>query len=172
MTISDCCSVKELPPACASISSMRARTTFSVDFRMTYRRRSSKVSPMPSGAFKKSCSIFGIRARAQTPMELGSTGTSRQPRGSTPCSRAELSRASLQNERRSSFCGRKHIATAYRSASGSSIPHSDATFTMKRCGICTSTPAPSPVSGSQPQAPLCPKLRRTSRPCRMIWCDR
>ena len=81
-----------------SVSSSTLRLmTFSANFLMTYSLRSSNTSLRSSGAARNSCAICGMRARAHSPMPDGSTGTSRQPIGSTPWCRAELSSDSLQN---------------------------------------------------------------------------
>ena len=53
------------------------------------------------------------------------------------------------------------MPTPYSPGSGSSMPSALQLARKNSCGICTRMPAPSPVSGSQPQAPRCVEVRRT-----------
>ena len=49
--------------------------------------------------------------------------------------------------------GKKTVPTPYSPAAGSLMPSSWQAARKNSCGICVRMPAPSPVNGSQPQAP-------------------
>ncbi len=61
----------------------------------------------------------------------------------------------------SSF-GKKKIPVAYLPSLGRSMLRFLNSFLINLSGICNVIPAPSPVSGSHPQAPLCSKFTKTS----------
>ena len=56
------------------------------------------------------------------------------------------------------------MPTPYSPGAGRSIPSSAHLSRKKSCGSCISAPAPSPVSGSQPQAPRWARFSSTSSP--------
>lgn len=63
------------------------------------------------------------------------------------------------------------MPTPYSPSAGSVKPSCLHALTKKSCGICMRMPAPSPVSGSQPQAPRCSRLRRICSPISTMECD-
>jgi hypothetical protein len=67
--------------------------------------------------------------------------------------------------------GRKIIPVAYCPKSGKDNLFSFNIFLKNLSGICRVIPAPSPVSGSQPQAPLCERLFRTFKESFIILFD-
>ena len=110
--------------------------------------------------------------RAFTPIASGSTGTSRQPRTIMPLSVDDFSNVARTLAFKSSSFGKKHIATAYRRSLGRSMPFCLATFRIKVSGIWIVMPAPSPVCGSAPAAPRCPRFTNTSSAWSMISRER
>ncbi len=116
--------------------------------------------------------MYGCAVREASPSMSFTTGTVRQP--STFCPSATM--RSLMTDsacaRAVSSAGRNIMPTPYAPASGRVKPSGAVTSAMKRCGICSSIPAPSPTSGSAPVAPRWVSLSSTSRPCSTISCER
>ena len=100
--------------------------------------------------------MTGAVWRATWPAASGQTGTSRQARMSSPTSVIFSTSSHSSVWRRRSSVGQEHDrhgVTAGRRAAGSRH-----TARKNRSGICTSIPAPSPVSASAPSAPRCSML--------------
>ena len=68
-------------------------------------------------------------------------------------------------------CDTNSIATAYVPGAGSATPSRVNSRFRNACGSCTSRPAPSPESGSQPQAPRCSRFSSTRMPRSTTSCD-
>ena len=64
--------------------------------------------------------------------------------------------------------GKKHVADAVIARRRQLDAQLRQLGAKNSCGICVKMPAPSPVSGSQPQAPRCVRFTRISRPGRTI----
>src|SRR5688572_27391365 len=139
---------------------------------MTYSLRSKAegtVRLKPDAPPMKSCSKTGATEAAVFPILSKLTGTSRQPRSVWPSSLTMRSTSALHATLASGSCGRKTRPAPYEPAGGSS---NGTAWRRKRSGIWIRMPAPSPVSGSEPQAPRCSRLMRRSRAERTIWCER
>ena len=148
-----------------------AATAFSIWRRITNRLNSSGSPSWVSGPPTKNWHISGRTLAESVPMASGSTGTSRHPRNLRPSSATTLSMICLQRAAWDGSRGRKTMPTPYAPRSGSSMPWLRHWRSKNSCGICTSIPAPSPVSGSAPAAPRCPRLISTSSPWAMTLCD-
>ena len=143
-----------------------------MDFLLKYNLR-SKSSPLTSsGAETNNWAIFGMIERADRPITLGSTGTSRQPSMAIPLSLDLFSNSARTTAFRWSSLGKKHIATAYRPSFGNLMPSCVEIFRIKASGIWIVIPAPSPVIGSAPEAPRCPRFTNTSSAWSMIERER
>ena len=105
--------------------------------RLRARYARSSASSSSHGA-STSCAMRGIEATAVDPSADTSTGTSRQPNGSSPSARQASSTTPRSHGSR-----RKHIA----------IPAPSIPVSVRWSG--RSTPAPSPVTPSAAQAPRC-----------------
>ncbi len=113
--------------------------------------------PLPA---TNSCTNAGITPSAVRPSELGSTGTSRQPRTSRPSSSAISSIRLRVLATCSASPGRKAVPTAYEPCGGSSKPASLVTSRRNASGTWIRMPAPSPELVSAPAAPRWSRLRR------------
>ena len=128
---------------------------------------SSPLSPTPTNTWR----MTGLRRRASRPILSGSTGTSRQPSNSRPSSAMTPSISELTFPAASGCGGRKTMPTPYSPGDGSWKPSRSLSRRKRASGICSSMPAPSPVSGSLPAAPRWPRLMSTWSPSSIIWWD-
>ncbi len=118
---------------------------------------------------KNSCRTLGTLAQAPAPQACRFVGTTRQPRTENSSSLAMVS--IIASAARHSFgsSGRKNMPTAYCPIGGS---EKLTVFRKNSSGICTKTPAPSPVSGSDPVPPRCAKRDNISSESCTIACER
>ena len=100
--------------------------------------------------------MTGIESMAVAPMFAvsGWVGTARQPMRRCPREATISSTVRRHNSRSASSWGRKKTPAEKVPGAPSSAPNSSAaTRRSSACGSAVSMPAPSPVFGSQPQAP-------------------
>jgi len=99
-------------------------------------------------------------------------GTVRQPRTGWPSDWMICSKRSSSRRRWVTLRGRNTSPLAYSPGPGSAMRAFRHTSLRKAWGICSSTPAPSPVFGSLPAAPRWSRLINTCGACCRIWWDR
>src|SRR6185436_6937575 len=126
---------------------------------------------MPLPAPTNTWRTIGITCRATSPGASLSIGTRRQPSTFWPSSRMTFSTMRSHSLRWFTSAGRNTIPTPYCPAAGSSTRSAFTSRRKNASGICTRIPAPSPVFGSQPQAPRCVRFWRTVRPFCTISCE-
>ena len=119
----------------------------------------------------KTCAIKGMLWRDFSPKTSGCTGTLRQAIIPWPFASTMRSKWRWTFSLSTTSGGRKIKPTAYFPASGSSTSCLAHSFTKKLCGICSSTPAPSPEFISAPWPPRWSMLCRTTRACLKILLD-
>ena len=88
-------------------------------------------------------------------------GVSRQPRTREAFFADDALEDAFALQARVRSTGRNVMPTPYSPAGGRVKPSLAHSRAKNLCGIWISTPAPSPVSGSQPQAPRWVRLMRT-----------
>ena len=109
--------------------------------------------------------MTGSTERAVSPSSASSVGTSRQPRRRWPsCSTIEW-RSAWTRWRWAVSRGRNTRPLPYSPAAGSGISRRAHSRRRNRSGIWIRMPAPSPVFGSQPQAPRCRRFLSTVSAC-------
>ena len=133
----------------------------------TQNARRSNTSWSTSAAARKTCRNCGMVPRAVAPTMSETTGSTRQPSTSRPSSAAIRSISATWPAASLSSAARKAVPTAYWPAGGSA---KSTTSRRKPSGTPIRMPAPSPESGSAPEAPRWSRLRRAVNACStMSW---
>ena len=107
----------------------------------------------------------GSQERAVSPSMPFTVGTVRQPITCWPSDCTTCSNFCSTWRRTEGLRGRKMMPLPYSPAAGSGMRALRHTSSLKACGIWISTPAPSPVLTSQPQAPRWSRFFRTWMAC-------
>ena len=138
---------------CSQLAGARRRA--SSRLRMTYSFHSSMSGGVSAPRAMKTCRMTGSTSRASQPSTRLSTGTSRQPNSRCPssamiCFQPLLAQLPLRRRR----AARRRCPTPYSPGGGSSKPSSRHLAAARiRAASASECRQPSPVSGSQPQAP-------------------
>ena len=101
----------------------------------------------------KICRMNGSHERAASPSGALLVGTVRQPSTTWPSAWMTCSKRSSILRRIVGLRGRKTMPQPYSPAAGSAMRVLLQVSARNACGICISTPAPSPVFTSAPLAP-------------------
>ncbi len=119
----------------------------------------------------KTWRMNGSQARAVSPSIPFTVGTVRQPMTCWPSDCTTCSNFCSTARRTVGLRGRKMMPLPYSPAAGSGILALRHTSSLKACGIWMSTPAPSPVLTSLPQAPRWSRFFSTWIACSRIRWD-
>ncbi len=113
----------------------------------------------------------GSHERAVSPSMPLWVGTVRQPSTAMPSDCTTCSNFCSTWRRTVGLRGRKMMPLPYWPGAGSGMRALRQTSSLNACGICSSTPAPSPVLTSQPQAPRWSRFFSTWIACCSTRCD-
>ena len=113
----------------------------------------------------------GSQERAVSPSMPFTVGTVRQPITCWPSDCTTCSNFCSMSRRTVGLRGRKMMPLPYSPAGGRGMRAFLQISSLNACGIWISTPAPSPVLISQPQAPRWSRFLRTWMACSRMRCD-